>query len=121
MGSRVGGRRRHHNVYNGIEDILLSLARDIDGYVPTGGAAHQEILDQMTSALNGTRPALLGRELHDGLFELKSFRHLVRHKYGMDLKPEGVVANLALIRTVFPAFVEAVARLEQAMRADDIE
>ena len=24
-----------HNVYNGIEDILLSIAKDIDDYVPT--------------------------------------------------------------------------------------
>lgn len=108
-----------HNVYNGIEDILLSIANDIDDYVPTGGSAHQDILDQMAADIAGTRPALLDLTLYDGLFELKGFRHLVRHKYGIDLKPEKVIANFELLKTVFPGVVDAVTRLERAMREDD--
>ena len=48
-----------HNVYNGIEDLLLSLARDIDDAMPTGPSAHQDVLDQMAAEIAGTRPALL--------------------------------------------------------------
>jgi len=36
-----------HNVYNGIEDILMSLARDLDGSAPKGPTLHQDVLDQM--------------------------------------------------------------------------
>ncbi|OLP62638.1 hypothetical protein BJF93_12505 [Xaviernesmea oryzae] len=104
-----------HNVYNGIEDILLSIARDVDDYVPTGGSAHQDILDQMAAAINGRRPALLNLSLYDHLFELKAFRHLVRHKYGFDLKPEKVAANFDLINAIFPEFIDAVVSLEKAM------
>jgi hypothetical protein len=30
-----------HNICNGIEDVMLNLANDIDGYVPTGMRARQ--------------------------------------------------------------------------------
>lgn len=108
-----------HNVYNGLEDILLSLAKDVDDYVPTGSSAHQDILDQMAAVIDGVRPVLLDPALYDALFELKSFRHVVRHKYGMDLKPERVIANFELLKTAFPRLVDAVARLERAMKDDD--
>jgi hypothetical protein len=52
-----------HNVYNGIEDILLSLARDIDDSVPTGASAHQDVLDQMAAEVAGTRGATRSRPL----------------------------------------------------------
>jgi hypothetical protein len=104
-----------HNIYNGIEDILLSIAKDVDDYVPTGSSAHQDILDQMASEIAGTRPALLGSELYDVLLEIKGFRHLVRHRYGFDLKPDRVVANFERTRFALPAFVDAVIQLERAM------
>ncbi|MET3615354.1 uncharacterized protein YutE (UPF0331/DUF86 family) [Rhizobium aquaticum] len=107
-----------HNVYNGIEDILLSIAKDIDDYVPTGSSAHQDILDQMASEIAGTRPALLSSELYDALLEIKGFRHLVRHRYGFDLKPDRIVANLERIRFALPAFIDAVTQLEKAMSKD---
>lgn len=108
-----------HNVYNGMEDILLSLARDVDNDVPIGPAAHQDVLDQMASDIEGTRPALLNPELYEALTELKGFRHLVRHRYGLDLKPDKVVENLELLQRVFPAFLAAVTTLEKTMKGDD--
>lgn len=108
-----------HNVYNGIEDILLGLARDIDDDVPTGSAAHQDVLDQMAAEVAGTRPALLDPGLYEALTELKGFRHLVRHRYGLDLKPDKVVENLKLLQKVFPAFLAAVTTLERTMRGGD--
>lgn len=110
-----------HNIYNGIEDALLNIAKDVDDYVPTGGSAHQDILDQMAAEIAGIRPALLDAALYDALFELKGFRHLVRHKYGIDLKPERVIENLTRLRMVFPAFLEAIARLEALLSSDESE
>lgn len=108
-----------HNVYNGIEDILLSLARDIDDAVPTGPSAYQDVLDQMAAEIAGTRPALLDLDLCEALTEIKGFRHLVRHRYGFDLKPEKVVENLALLRKTFPVFLAAVTALEKTMKGGD--
>lgn len=108
-----------HNVYNGIEDILKSLARDVDGSVPSGPAMHQDILDQMAAEVSGSRPALLSHPLYETLTELKGFRHLVRHKYGFDLKAENVVENIHRIRQALPAVIEAIASLELVMAGDD--
>jgi hypothetical protein len=108
-----------HNIYNGIEDVMLNLANDIDGYVPTGESAHQDLLDQMSAVIEGKRPALLDSELYGLLVELKGFRHVVRHRYGFDLDLSKVDENLARVRIAFPAFVEAVIGLEKLMTADD--
>jgi uncharacterized protein YutE (UPF0331/DUF86 family) len=108
-----------HNVYNGIEDILLSIARDVDDSVPTGPSAHQDVLDQMAAEVAGTRPALLDLDLHEALTELNGFRHLVRHRYSFDLKPDKVIENLKLLQNVFPAFIAAVTELERTMREGD--
>jgi HepT-like protein len=70
-----------HNIYNGIEDVMLNLANDIDGYVPTGESAHQDLLNQVSAAIEGRRPAFLGSELCGLLVELKGFRPVVRHRY----------------------------------------
>jgi hypothetical protein len=107
-----------HNIYNGIEDVMLNLANDVDGYVPTGESAHQDLLDQMSAAISGKRPALLSSELYGLLVELKGFRHVVCHRYGFDLDLSKVDENLARVRMAFPAFVEAVAGLERLMTAE---
>ncbi|KAB1077806.1 hypothetical protein F6X53_17240 [Methylobacterium soli] len=106
-----------HNAYNGIEDVLLNLANDIDGSVPTGETSHQDLLDQMRAALAGIRPALLDDPLYAALTELKGFRHRVRHRYGFDLDAAKTDESLARMRRSFPHFVEAVRRLEQVMTA----
>lgn len=104
-----------HNVYNGIEDILLSLANDVDGLVPTGPSVHQDILDQMSAEIAGIRPAVLDPQLCQTLGELKGFRHLVRHRYGFDLEAKKVEENLDRTKDAFPTFVEAVISLENAL------
>src|ERR1700761_1744264 len=42
-----------HNIYNGIEDVMLSLANDIDGYVPTGESARAPTLPRLGDVLVG--------------------------------------------------------------------
>src|SRR3546814_13517234 len=63
-----------HNVYNGVEDVLLSLANDVDGLVPSGPTMHQDVLDQMSAEVAGTRPAVLDAELYQSLRDRKSTR-----------------------------------------------
>lgn len=107
-----------HNIYNGLEDVLLSLANDVDDFVPRGDASHQDLLDQMRVALEGRRPALLNERLYEAMTELKGFRHLVRHRYGLDLDPVRTLANLERMRAVLPAFLSAVQTLERHMTAE---
>lgn len=104
-----------HNIYNGIEDILLSLARDIDDAVPVGPTMHQDILDQMVTEISGIRPPVLDQQLYGALGELKAFRHLVRHRYGFDLKADKVRENLDLVKVALPAVIDAVLRLQHRL------
>jgi hypothetical protein len=108
-----------HDVYNGIEDVLLGLANDVDGFVPRGSALHQDIRDQMSAEVAGVRPALLEPELYRSLGELKGFRHVVRHRYGFDLDAGKVRENLDRLRRSLPAFVDAVKALEAGLTRDD--
>ena len=105
------------NIYNGIEDVLLGLANDIDDWVPTGDSSHQDLLDQMLEPIKGKRPSVLDQRLYDLLGELKNFRHMARHRYGFDLDPVRLTENLARAREAFPLFVEAVRALERVMTA----
>lgn len=107
-----------HSVYNGIEDVMLSLANDVDGYVPTGESAHQDLLDQMSVAIERKRPAVVGPELYGLLVEVKGFRHVVRHRYGLELDPRKVDENVDRIRKAFPAFVQVLIHLERVMTAE---
>ncbi|UVK46704.1 hypothetical protein BPNPMPFG_002406 [Mesorhizobium sp. AR07] len=108
-----------HNVYNGIEDVLLSLANDIDGLVPKGPTMHQDVLDQMSVEIAGIRLAVLDPELYESLSELKGFRHLVRHRYGFDLKTDTVQENLDRVKEAFPSFVGAIVSLERTLTEEN--
>ena len=110
-----------HNVYNGIEDILQTLAKDIDGSVPDGPSMHQDLLDQMAAGIAEVRDPLLTEEMHRNLSELKNFRHLVRHRYGIELDGAKVMQNVDLVRRVFPDFVGAIVEFEDTLLAEPAE
>ena len=99
------------NVYNGMEDVMSEIARDVDGSVPSGDAWHADLLDQMSVPLDEVRPALLDGNLLRDMVELKGFRHLTRHRYGIELRADLTLENLARLEKTFPAFVEAVEAL----------
>lgn len=107
-----------HNVYNGIEDILVNIAKDVDDSVPDGSSMHQDLLDQMAVEIPGIRQALLSDELHRDLTELKGFRHLVPHRYGIELIGSKVMENVQRIARAFPEFVAALEAIETALLAE---
>ena len=107
-----------HNVYNGMEDILVNIAKDVDDSVPDGSSMHQDLLDQMAVEIPGIRQALLSDELLGDLTELKGFRHLVRHRYGIELIGSKVMENVERMGRAFPEFVAALEALEEALLAE---
>jgi hypothetical protein len=105
------------NAYNGMEDILKAVAKDIDDYVPGGENWHQDLLDQMT-AESDVRPAILGTDLYEQMVALKGFRHVVNHNYDTTLKLDKVRENLAVLQQAYPQFVAAITSFEAALSAD---
>lgn len=98
------------NVYGGVEEILKSIAANIDESLPRGDQWHRELLDQMAVDVDA-RPALMTAELRDQLDELRQFRHLVRHRYGSELEPARVEAMYRLCEAALAEFESQFTRL----------
>jgi len=69
-----------HALYNGVEGIFLSIAKEVDESVPRGASSHKEVLDQMANA-NEKRQAVISFELKVKLTDYMLFRHFIRHAY----------------------------------------
>jgi hypothetical protein len=70
-----------HAVYTGLESIFQNIAKEIDGYVPSGDSWHKELLVLMANPLKD-RSAVITNETFLALSELRSFRHVIRSDYG---------------------------------------
>jgi hypothetical protein len=81
---RAGGSILH-DFYTGIEKILESIAKEVDGRIPMGEEWHSELLHQMTLDIPGLRPPVISSNTEKKLREYLGFRHLFRKRYGFEL------------------------------------
>lgn len=102
-------------IYTGLESVLEAIANEIDEYVPRGDASHAELVDCMASELEGVRPAVLSPPARELMHEVRKFRHIVRHKYALQLRMPEVARNFRLARKLVPAFVRDYRRFASLM------
>lgn len=79
-----------HNLYNAFESIFCLVAEAFENHIPDPSRWHALMLDRMGRDIENIRPRLLSPAAVDCLDELRRFRHLFRHLYRYDLRPEGV-------------------------------
>jgi hypothetical protein len=79
-----------HDVYVGFERLFEDIARRVDQSVPDGPHWHQELLDQMSSTIADTRPAVLTPETRRQLERYQGFRHVVRNVYAAEFDPDQI-------------------------------
>ena len=108
------------DVYMGVENIFMRIAREIDGSVPSGGEWHQTLLDQMTQE-RPERPAVISADTRPGLDGLRNFRHKVRNIYGSDLDYEKVEPHALSVRTLFANLSADLVRFTDFLVATDTE
>ena len=89
--------------YRGCEQMGERIAVTIDGGLPQGENWHQELLSQVAAPGSNERPPLWSGSLLLELDEYRKFRHLVRHRYNDELKPERV---LLLAREIQPVLTK---------------
>lgn len=94
------------SAYNGIEVILGLIARDVDRHQPKGDRWHQTLLEQMTDAIEGTRPAVISAESYQALNEFRGFRHVARHLYAFELDSERIAQMMELLEPTFTPICE---------------
>lgn len=69
-----------HSFYNGLESILLTIAKQFDQRVPGGRQSHRDLLNQMQQA-TATRQPILTANTVEALSQFLGFRHFFRHSY----------------------------------------
>jgi len=104
-------------IYTGLESVLEAIGNEIDEYIPRGDGSHAELLDGMAIAVRGVRPAALSEATRRLMHEARKFRHVVRHKYALELRRADVTKNLALARKLVPAFRRDYRRFAALMLA----
>jgi hypothetical protein len=75
-----------HDFYCGTEKVFKKIAARLDRDMPSGEDWHLQLLERMTLALPGLRPAVIGEEMKERLSEYLRFRHLFRNIYGFELR-----------------------------------
>jgi len=88
-----------HSFYNGLENIFMSIAKEVDGHVPAGRQWHRDLLAQMTKATDRREQVLTPQTAHQ-LAGYLGFRHFYRHSYSFLLEweeLEGLVKSLAQV------------------------
>lgn len=74
-----------HSFYNGVENIFLSIVKEIDQDVPNGNQWHRDLLTRMSKPV-AERQQVLSSEITSQLADYLGFRHFYRHSYSFLLE-----------------------------------
>jgi len=110
-----------HGFYTGVERIFEDIARTMEKSIPSGAEWHRDLLLQMSSKVNGIRPAVIKGEARRCLEDYRGFRHVVRNVYTFNLRPDRLQALVTDLRSCFDmlngdllAFANFLENLEQS-------
>ena len=100
-----------HSYYNGIENILLIISKNIDEMSFSSSKWHSELLNAMFEK-NNKHPAVFSDELKTALTNYMNFRHFFRHSYGYSLQWEkaaplflGIQENWDKVKSALQNFI----------------
>ena len=93
------------DVYRGIENIFLRIAREVDMHVPRGSRWHKNLLAQMAEK-RPERCPVISENTRRELEELLEFRHKVNNIYGKELKYEKTIPHAKSIGELFASVSE---------------
>jgi predicted nucleotidyltransferase len=99
--------------YTGCERLSERVAVALDGGLPTGENWHEMLLRQVADPGVDNRPPLWRGSLLLELDEYRKFRHLVRHKYNVELQAERVRELAENVQSVWAKIQEAIDRFNQ--------
>lgn len=73
-----------HSFYGGIENIFMTIGKNVDSRVPTGTKWHKDLLVQMSRSTED-RGAIVSDHQYAVLIDYLSFRHFFRNSYACQL------------------------------------
>jgi hypothetical protein len=87
--------------YTTVEQMLEAIAAAFGEGLPIGTNWHQNLLLQMSVPIPNIRPSVICQETRQRLDEYRSFRHVVRNVYTLNLRPSRV---RELVDTLKPCY-----------------
>ena len=93
------------SIYTKIESVMEDIAQTFDGEIPQGDSYHKKLIDQMALPMPAIRPALLSAAAKELVSRLRSFRHVAKANYSVELNLTLVLDNLAAGVNAVDAFV----------------
>jgi uncharacterized protein YutE (UPF0331/DUF86 family) len=104
-----------HNLYGAYEELFEIIADFFENEIE-GVRYHSNLLKRMKMEIRGIRPLLLSEETYQLLDELRRFRHLFRHAYGMEIEKERVEKVLEGALQVQAKFMADLEKFLEALR-----
>lgn len=86
------------NFYNGVENILKQIFKNLSLQLPDGPTWHQNLV---TIAI---AEDIISKDIADKIKEFMSFRHVVSHGYAFNLKPERLQELTDNVLRIFEEF-----------------
>ncbi|MDI6735824.1 MAG: hypothetical protein QME42_06480 [bacterium] len=99
-----------HNLYCAFEDLFKIVARHFENQIRDISKYHKEMLQRMSLAIEGVRPALISDESYRELNELRAFRHFFRHAYSYELNYEKIMISLSSAYRLKQVYKEDISR-----------
>lgn len=87
-----------HNFYNGIENILKQIVRDMGFSIPQGQNWHRDLLDM------ASQHKIITQSLRKSLNQYLAFRHFFSHAYAFDLDPDRIAPLVQSAHKIFKSF-----------------
>ena len=99
--------------YTGCEHFSERVAVSLDGGLPKGDNWHEQLLLQVADSGGDNRPPLWQGSLLLELDKYRKFRHLVRHKYKVELQPDRVLELAQNVQPVYQKNQAAITKFNQ--------
>jgi hypothetical protein len=108
-----------HNLYNAFENIFQNIAAVFENSVDDVDRWHAQLLERMRLDTMPLRPAVIDDAAYDALDELRRFRHLFRHSYGVELDSQRlrlVMDKALVLKTVYAEQMEQFIEFLRGLR-----
>jgi len=79
-----------HNIYNALENSFEQISRAFENHVEDSPNWHKTLLNKMFLEIPGFRPDVLPESCRPVLHDLRGFRHVFRHSYGIEFDKEKI-------------------------------
>jgi len=98
-----------HRLYNILEKSFERVCEAFENHFEKRGDYHEKLIERLALPLPEIRPAFLPQSALAAVREIKSFRHVFRHAYDLELRRDRlaeIVREATTVAREFPSWTE---------------